>query len=636
MLARAVAALPAMEVRYVENSTSLYSRVIPPALLLTLTFCVFARTLGYDFIPSWDDDLYVTANEAVRGFSLHNLKLAFTTNYGGNYAPVQIISYMIDYTFWELNPSGYHLSNIIIHAAGGVLFFHLLTRLGLSRSAAFTAAALFLIHPVQVESVAWISQRKNVLALFFLLASFQLYLEFRCQPEGGKRHFFYGASLLCAVLALLSKSVAVVIPVLFLLYESCFATSTEAEGGRGRLLRVLPAIAPFFFAAVAVALATVILQQADYGGGRLSFPVSRAVVVFSMPGVILSYLGLIFFPSTGKLCNIYLPELHDSFTPGLLPGMLLIALLVVLGIILFRRNRTLFFWYATAWLAFLPVSQILPLATLMNDRYLYVPMIGITPLVVTGAMSAVARIRRERYALVAIGLICVVFAVISTQRSAVWKDEFTLWSDAQRKNPGDYQAMTVLANVLRNRGDDQGALELYQKASHLNPEFPLLLKSLGEFHLEKGDVHAARDYFRRFTLVSPRNAAAFERYGLASKLAGDSAEAEQAFLKALAMEAAITHAPLHLSNIYLAQGDVPAARRYLEMSIRNGLDGLETSFESACLEAQSGNETLAFRHLEEAVRLGFSDAAALLNDPFLAPLRKNPERINALIRSMRQ
>lgn len=609
------------------DTRTLKSRVFPPLLLVAITFCVYVPSLGFDFVPSWDDDLYVTTNEAVRGFSLHNLKTAFSSIYGGNYAPLQIISYMLDYTFWGMNPAGYHLSNILVHAANGILLLQLMTRLGLSRTTAFLSATIFLIHPVQVESVAWISQRKNVLALFFILASFHYYLNYRNLSAAGNRGIHYTLSLVCALLALLSKSVAVIIPFLFMLHDLCFASGTS---WKKRLIDTVP----FLIAAGSAAVATIIFQHADYGGGRLSIQITPLVVAFSMPGVIADYLGLIFFPTTHRLCNIYLPRLHASFGMEVMPGILVLMLLAALGVLLFRRNRPLLFWYAAAWLAFLPVSQIVPLTTIMNDRYLYVPMIGISPLLVITAMSAVSRIRAGYYARAAIGVLCILLAVISTSRSFVWKDELALWNDAYQKNPGDYHIMTFLGNVLRQRGDEHTALSLYKKAFSLKPDYVPLLKGLGEYHLDTGDYAAAREYLRRFTLSSPRNAAAFELYGLACKHAGDLAEAEKAFLKALEIEGTVTQAPLLLSNIYLSRGDLPSARRYMGISIKNGLGELEAAYESACIEAQAGNDGLAVKHLEHAVQLGFSDAEILLRDPFLAPLRKNPAQIESLIRSI--
>src|SRR6266702_2626618 len=156
--------------------------IIPLLALLAATFAVYWQTLGHEFLLTWDDQKYVTANEAVRGFTLAHLQTAFTTFYIGNYAPLQIISYMADYTLWGLRATGFIFTNILLHALNGLLYYFLVFRLGGRRLWAFLASFIFLLHPVQVESVAWIAQRKNVLAMLFFLISFLLYTAYR-RPE---------------------------------------------------------------------------------------------------------------------------------------------------------------------------------------------------------------------------------------------------------------------------------------------------------------------------------------------------------------------------------------------------------------------------------------------------------------------
>jgi 4-amino-4-deoxy-L-arabinose transferase-like glycosyltransferase len=169
--------------------------LLPVIVLSCLTFVVYANTLGHDFLLNWDDRLYVVDNETIQGITGEHLKDAFTRFYIGNYAPLHIISYMIDYTLWGMRPSGYILSNVLIHAVNGILFYLLLFRMNRRRALGFIAAFIFLLHPVQVESVSWISQRKNLLAMFFFLLSFHLYISYRT-AEKPQSTLFYTSSLL--------------------------------------------------------------------------------------------------------------------------------------------------------------------------------------------------------------------------------------------------------------------------------------------------------------------------------------------------------------------------------------------------------------------------------------------------------
>ena len=172
--------------------------VIPTIILLAVTLAVYLRTLGHDFQLFWDDEKYVTANDTIKGFTLENLKGAFTTFTTGNYAPVQTISYMFDYQLWGMKAAGFFLTNIVLHVCNGILFYALLIRVGLGRLGAFFAAFVFLLHPVQVETVAWISERKNLLAMFFYLAAFVCYLSYKRKGWGkGTGAYLVQFSVLC-------------------------------------------------------------------------------------------------------------------------------------------------------------------------------------------------------------------------------------------------------------------------------------------------------------------------------------------------------------------------------------------------------------------------------------------------------
>src|SRR6266568_946218 len=231
----------------------------PALLMLAATFLVYGRSLGNGFMTGWDDGLYVVNNTVAHGITPEHLGLAFSRIFVGNYAPVQIISYMVDYQLWGLRPVGFLLTNLLLQFCNGLLLYALLARITGGRAAAVAGALIFLIHPVQVESVVWISQRKNLLAMFFFLASFLLYLRSRSTARPAR---CYAASLAAFCLALLAKSVAVIFPVMLLLYEICYEPKGERKG-------VLYRILPFFAVAGGVAFLAIWSQSPEQGGGRV-------------------------------------------------------------------------------------------------------------------------------------------------------------------------------------------------------------------------------------------------------------------------------------------------------------------------------------------------------------------------------
>jgi 4-amino-4-deoxy-L-arabinose transferase-like glycosyltransferase len=296
-----------------------------------------------------------------------NIKAAFCHFYFYNYAPIHLISYMFDHALWGMRPAGFIFTNIFIHAANGILFYFLLVKLSWRRLIAFIAALIFLIHPIQVESVAWISERKNVLSLFFFLVAFYCYHVYR-EREGRSHWEFYAFSLGALLLSLLTKATGVVFPLVLLAFDLCFPQN------RNRRICLVDKI-PFFLAAFATALITIKSQSPEIGGGTTSYHGGTPLTtLLTMLPVFVRYLGMTLWPT--NLSPVYSPFIKTGFDLEVAASGLLLVLVVGLGIFLYHRKRDLLFWLLLFFIGLLPVSQIVPLVTLMNDRYLYLPMIG--------------------------------------------------------------------------------------------------------------------------------------------------------------------------------------------------------------------------------------------------------------------
>ena len=216
--------------------------------LLAGTIAVYSQSLDHKFLASWDDYIYVVNNPDICGFTFEHIRAAFTKFYVGNYAPLHIISYMFDYSLWGLNPAGYIGANVALHAMNGLFFYLLVARLSADNRLAFLSGLIFLLHPIQVESVVWISQRKNLLAMFFFLISLLSYVYYR-EKECSNKHVYYFVAVLSFICALLTKSVAVVLPLALVLYDICYAPR------KCRRQWVIDKI-PFFIAAAVIALIT--------------------------------------------------------------------------------------------------------------------------------------------------------------------------------------------------------------------------------------------------------------------------------------------------------------------------------------------------------------------------------------------
>jgi tetratricopeptide (TPR) repeat protein len=367
---------------------------------------IYLPTLGYELL-TWDDTLYVSQNPWIREISGANIWAILTQPYSANYLPLHLLSYMFDYAIWELNPLGYHLSSLLLNAVGGGLAYWLLLRLGARRPVALAATLLFVLHPCHVPAVAWVSNRKSVLSLVFMLAAMILHL------RGGRRD--YALAMLCFVLAVASKLEFMLLPALLMLVpiadKHAFRPSAKALKDEG--IRVLPYL-------VMAAIMAYINTQVQ--------AVSPAAYTKS----IVDYLAV-----KGDAVLHYIPLLMGAMPlrpiydlPAIRPlaavAVLLLPALVILS--WYRKWRTVFLggsWIGLSLLAALAF----PLVIHMADRYLYAPSLGFCWLLAAG----VAEFARAKHKQALTGLAIVVglvFALRTFQYMPAWKTSTSLMTYA--------------------------------------------------------------------------------------------------------------------------------------------------------------------------------------------------------------
>lgn len=530
------------------------SHLFPLLLLVTVTIAVYARTLGHEFMTNWDDHLYVTDNEAVRGFTREHLLAAFTRFFVGNYAPLQIVSYMADYTVWGLRPSGFILGNILLHTANGVLYYLLVAHVTKRRVWALVASFIFLTHPVQVESVAWVSQRKTVLAMFFFLGSFLLYIMYR-ERGWAKGKLCYADSLITFLFALLSKSVAVVLPVVVLLYDLCL---DKKRPNNSRLLDKLP----YIVAAAVVAFVALISQQPEFLGGRVGSSWGREESLFlTMLPVIVRYLTMLFWPA--NLSVSYTIPLKTGVDAEVLWAMSVLAGVATLGCWLYYRKKEMFFWFAVFFVGLVPVCQIIPLVSLMNDRYLYFPMLGAAAFV-PGALFLLAdKLSAGSRSLIGglFFLILLPLPVLAHERSHVWKDSLTVWMDNAQKNPSSKEAWLPVAQAYQIKGNLDAALVCYMKVLSMHPTNRVALNNLGVLFLERGDLPRSHDFLVTLVNTNPSYPMGHCNLGDYYVRTGELGKAEAAYGNAVRLDPGYVKALTALASVQTKLKKVAEARQ---------------------------------------------------------------------------
>ncbi|MAT16193.1 MAG: hypothetical protein CMJ46_13095 [Planctomyces sp.] len=453
-------------------------RVVSPACcLILLTIACFGPSITYDFV-NWDDTWYVVENDLIKSWTPGNLYHIATEIAIRNYAPLTLYSYLIDYTIWGMWPGGYHLTNILLHALNAALVYTLLLRFVPNRTVAFVAAALFAIHPVQVESVVWISSRKGLLSATFLLASLLCWL----RPERTTRQELWGTAFLA--LALLAKIIAIMVPPIVLLYDMLIVKKTKSEA-------VVRQFIPGMLAAWLLII-NMSAQNSELGGVRGHLDLSRWEI-FQLDLVILwQYVGMLLWPQN-------LAVLYDPATTGIGGQIALAALgwLAVAAVTWKLRHRLPQLGWALAImiLFLLPVLNLFPITTLMNDRYLYLPSIPFFALVASAAASligwmverlekiAVTRIadfdatssahaQRVRWTLLMSGFLLVVaYTGKTVAYMPVWRNGMSLWTYTEQQVPHLAVVQIQMANTLQAEGRTEDArMHLLYALEHCSPD----------------------------------------------------------------------------------------------------------------------------------------------------------------------
>jgi len=548
-----------------ENRVSRGGAFSPLLFFVAIAFAIYGRILGHEFLQNWDDNVYVVANEAVRGITPAHLKTAFSSFFVGNYAPLHIVSYMLDHALWGLKPWGYLLVNLLLHAVNAFLAFRLYLRLDSRLPLALVAATLFLVHPVQVETVAWVSERKTLLSMLFFLLSLHAYISY-CAASGSPRMRWYLLCLFCFVAALLSKVVAVVLPLVLIAHD-------WYRGGRTSVRKGVLDKIPFFAASALLTAVTLFSQRSadnlsEYAGGSFLNSAMTMLPVFAR------YLGNIFWPV--GLGPIYKPPVKTAPDSEVLLSLLLFAAVLTAALFLMRRRRGAGFALSLFLLGLLPVAHIFPLATLMQDRYLYFPMLGAAFFIVALPSAAAESFGGERGVRIWLVLLCLLLlpaGFLAYRQAGHWKNALTLWSHAAQNEPQSKQAWLMLAITRHDLKDLAGAEEAYLRLLKIAPRDTKGLNGIGVLYGEMGDLDRSMDYLRKAVQLEQNSAETLINFAYAAYLKGSLQESREAFTRAVAIAPATLERLLPVMlEIAMKLGDRDEARR-LEALMAGGTYG---------------------------------------------------------------
>jgi tetratricopeptide (TPR) repeat protein len=558
-------------------------------VLATITFAVFGQTMGFGFV-NYDDNKYVYANAKVAGgLSWEGLGWIFTHADCDLYHPLTMLSLMADYQFHGLDAGWYHRTNVLLHTASVILLFLILRQMtgALWRSA--FVAAVFAVHPLRVESVAWVAERKDVLSGFFFMLTLGAYVHYIRKPNSLGRYLMVAAAFL---LALLSKPTVVTLPFVLLLLD--YWPLQRVELVRRLILEKIPLLA---LAAAACAMTVLAAEKELATRGHVSMASRLGNAVVSYAG----YLRQMVWPE--GLAVPY-PQPEKGYPVWTIAGSFLLLALITGSVLTFRRKRR---WLLAGWLWYLgmltPMIGIFQMGTFAHaDRMTYLPQIGLYLLVTWTVADLSAGWYYRRAALGGLAAI-ILGALIFCARiqTAYWRDSETLWTRALACTTGNDVAHYNLGNALRQKGRIGEAITQYQATLQIEPDYAPAHVNLGNIFLQTGNVNEAITHYQSVLQIEPSSAKIHNNLGTALRRAGRVDEAIAHYQKALKITPNDESIHFNLAKALLQRGRVEEAITHYQEALKIEPADLEIQNNLAWLLATSAQAPL--RNGEKATQL---------------------------------
>lgn len=515
-------------------------------LLALIALFVFNPVNRHPFV-NYDDDRYVTENPHIQqGLTPATIKWAFTSTEHANWHPVTWLSHALDVSLFRMNPAGHHLTSVAIHVANAVLLYLLLVTVTGQMWPSLFVALLFALHPIQVESIAWIAERKNVLCTLFFLLTLWAYGRYAQRPSFAR----YAVVVMAFALGLMSKPMVITVPFVLLLVDfwplgriANWTTPAPAfKVKQSSFAKLVVEKVPLFLMSFVSALITISAQQTG-GAVRSTIQFSPGVRLANAIHAYVMYLWKMLWPA--RLAPLY-PHPGDSLSASQIIGALFVLLAITALVLKFRDRRYLL----AGWLFFLgtlvPVIGLVQVGDqAMADRYAYIPLLGVFAMIAFTAADVAraacekhtASAAKVRYGLMAAGAAALIALVVVTHRQIqFWETSTGLWSHTLAVTENNYIAEDNLGGALVLEGKTAEAHPHFVRAAEINPRDPMSQLNLGGWQQETGDNSAAIEYYRRTTeLTSDRGliASAYTNMGAAYRHLGEMKNAREAYMNAL-------------------------------------------------------------------------------------------------------
>ncbi len=562
-------------------------------LVSFIAVLVFLPALKNGFV-NWDDNLNVYENPAIMSLDASLLKYMFSFG-DTTWSPLTRLSHALNYAVWGLDPMGHHLTNIIFHGLNTflvvILAFCLIEKTGLlnqspgpenvttfSRNALIAACLtgiIFGIHPLRVEAVVWVTGLKEVLCGFFMLLSLLSYLKFVAIFQKKERRVYYALSIVFFLMALMSKPMAVTLPVVLVILDFYPLQRLICKSGLKSNTKVLAEKVPFFTLSLILSIVTVLSFK--FVGAQLTSHISLMNRIFISLQSICFYLGKILWPV--NLVPFYsYPSKIDLLTPEYTGSLIVVSGITAFCIYSWKKQKV----WSAVWLYFivtlLPVLCIMRLgASVAADRYTYLPSLGPSVLVSLGIVFIYRSIIKKHkvytaniFLLFLSILIACILSILTIQLTGIWKDSITLWNFQIMKFPDTHLAYNNISLAYANAGRYDESVNSLNRAIELNPSNSENYYNRGIGHGNLGLHHKAIEDFKMAIKLSPENAKFYNNLGVAYGSLGNYQQSIENLNTALKLDPKFTNAYFYRGISYRSLGNDQFFIRDLKIAAQQG------------------------------------------------------------------
>ena len=588
--------------------------------IIILIIGIFWPVFSFDYVL-YDDGGYVYNNQNVlRGLTLENVKWAFTTFDRSNWHPLTWLSYLLDVELFGMNPGAQHAVNLFFHVLNSVLLFVLLTKITGQRSASLIVAGLFAVHPLHVESVAWISERKDVLSTFFFLMALLCYARYIQKPSRTR----YGFMALSYAIGLMAKPMLVTFPFVLLLLDFWPFHRLNSLTNNFKELTFIKRSVPLIiekiplFVLSAISCVLTFLSQKEGGA------VSNIDFFSCVSNAFISYFMYLVKTVAPFHLSAFYPFPNNISVLKLSISCVVLLCLAVIAIKRVRKSPWIFVglaWYIGTLVPVIGIVHVGDLA--MADRYTYIPHIGLFIAAVWSAYFFMKRCGIAEKTIVLLGcMIVLLLSVISAKQVNVWKDSVTLFEHAIKVNENNHVAFNNLGAALALNGEMNEATGYFIKALKIRPEYPEALANLNVSLGANTRPDQAIEKLKSLIKIHPDNPALAYTLGVLYRHNGELNKAIEEYQRALSENKRFPQAQFDLAFVYSIKGEYEKALAEFKKTIKIRSDLIWAYYYIAAILAAQNRIEESIRWLDRAIEKGFSNWDFLKNDKMLENIRK--------------